>query len=90
MPEMIEQLISAGVTNTAGKNARQLKDLRNQSGIPKFKTVLNSIQRNRSELELDQRGKGVITKGKNKRELVELCGQHNITVMKTVEKVKEG
>jgi hypothetical protein len=91
MPEMIEQLISsAGVTNTAGKNGRQLKDLCNQSGIPTFTTMFDSIQRNRSELELDLRGKGVTTKGKNKRELVELCGQHNITVMKTVEKVKEG
>ncbi len=36
------------------------------------------------------RGKNVSTKGKNKRELVELCTFHNIEVMKTVEKIKEG
>ena len=90
MPELREQLISAGVTNIAEKNTRQLKDLCNQSGIATFKTVLNSIQRNRSELEIDLRGRGVTTKGKNKRELVELCGQHNIETMKTVSRIKEG
>ncbi len=50
---------------------------------------MNLIERNRSELELDLRGgRGVGTKGKNKRELVELCRQHNI--IKTKDKIKEG
>jgi hypothetical protein len=43
---MKEQLISAGVTDTARKNTRQLKDLCNQVGIAMIKTVLNSIQQN--------------------------------------------
>jgi hypothetical protein len=41
-------------------------------------------------LELELRGRGLVTKGKNKRELVQLCEQHNIAIMKTVEKIKEG
>jgi len=52
--------------------------------------VLNSVERNRSELELELRGKGISTMGKNKRELVELCQHHNIAIKKAVEKVKEG
>ena len=47
-------------------------------------------ERNWTELELDLRGLGVSTKGKNKRELVELCAQHQIAVSKNVEKIKEG
>lgn len=52
--------------------------------------MLNSIERNRSELEIELRGKNITTKGKNKRELVELCQNNNIAVTKTVEKIKEG
>ena len=89
-PEMIEQLTVNGVTETAGKSTRQLKNLCTQHGIPVFKTVLNSVERNRSELELELRGKGISTMGKNKRELVELCQHHNIAIKKAVEKVKEG
>ena len=87
---MIEQLTVNGVTETAGKSTRQLKNLCTQHGIPVFKTVLNSVERNRSELELELRGKGISTMGKNKRELVELCQHHNIAIKKAVEKVKEG
>ncbi len=91
IPEMMEVLsASAGLANTSGKSTRQLKDLCAQHGIPTFKTVMNSIERNRSELEIELRGKNVSTNGKNKRELVELCTFHNIEVTKTVEKIKEG
>jgi hypothetical protein len=41
-------------------------------------------------LELSLRGIGVGTKGKNKRELVELCKHHSIVITKTVEKIREG
>jgi predicted ATPase len=41
-------------------------------------------------LELELRERGLNTKGKNKRELVELCEQHQIAITKTVAKVKEG
>jgi hypothetical protein len=41
-------------------------------------------------LELDLRGRGISTKGKNKREIVEICEQHEITITKNVEKIKEG
>jgi len=47
-------------------------------------------ERNRSELELELQGRGLNTKGTNKRELVELCEQHQIAISKTVAKVKEG
>jgi hypothetical protein len=91
IPEMMEVLsASAGLANTSGKSTRQLKELCARHGIPTFKTVINSIERNRSELVIELRGKNVSTKGKNKRELVELCTFHNIEVTKTVEKIKEG
>ncbi|KAI2512942.1 hypothetical protein MHU86_1488 [Fragilaria crotonensis] len=91
IPEMIEQPnVTAGVSNALGKSMRQLKDLCFRHGIPTFKAVLNSIERNRSELEIELRGKNITTKGKNKRELVELCQNNNIAVTKTVEKIKEG
>jgi isochorismate hydrolase len=77
-----------GVADTVGKNARQLKDLCAQHGIPTVKTVSNSLERNRSELELELRG--VVTKGKNKREFVQLCEHHQIAIVKTVGKIKEG
>jgi hypothetical protein len=47
IPEMMEVLsASAGLANTSGKSARQLKDLCAQHGIPTFKTVINSIEQN--------------------------------------------
>jgi hypothetical protein len=61
-----------------------------QHGIPTVKTVSNSLEQNRSELELELKGRGAVTKGKNKRELVQLCEHHQITIAKTVEKIKEG
>ena len=36
-----------------------------------------------------ERWRGVVTQGKNKQELVQLCEQHHIATMKTVEKIKE-
>ena len=48
------------------------------------------IERNRTELELELRDRGLSIKGKNKRELVEICTNHNIAIIKTVEKIKEG
>ena len=48
----------------------------------------NVVERNRTELELC--GKGFSIKGKNKRELVEICINNNIAITKTVDKVKEG
>ena len=50
----------------------------------------NVVERNRTELELELRGKGFSIKGKNKRELVEICINNNIAITKTVDKVKEG
>jgi hypothetical protein len=40
------------------KNARQLKNLCVQHGIPTIKTVSNSLERNRSELEMELRDGG--------------------------------
>jgi hypothetical protein len=90
IPELIKKLADNGVKDTTGKNTRQLKDLCARHGIQTFKTATNSIERNRSELELDLRGgRGVGTKGKNKRELIELCRQHNISIIKTVDKSRK-
>jgi hypothetical protein len=41
-------------------------------------------------LELELRVRGINTRGRNKRELIGLCEQHNIETSKIVEKVKEG
>jgi hypothetical protein len=79
-----------GISQTQGKTTRQLKELCAKHGIPTFKTVVNAIERNRCELELELRGRGINTKGRNKRELVEISIQHNIETNKIVEKMKEG
>jgi hypothetical protein len=85
----IELLTAAYVLGTEGKNMRQLKDLCVDHGILTFKSVLNSVERNRAELELSLRGKGIGTQGKNERELVELCERHSIAITKTAEKIRE-
>jgi hypothetical protein len=48
-------------------------------GIPTLKTVSNTVERNRSELELKpKQGKGI----KQRAELVNVCVQHNIETNK--------
>ncbi|KAI2495669.1 hypothetical protein MHU86_18853 [Fragilaria crotonensis] len=47
-------------------------------------------QRNKSELILDLHGKGINTKGKNKKELVAVCISNNIPIDREVPKIKEG
>ena len=48
-------------------------------------------ERNRSALELDLKTKGINTKGKNKKELVQLCVLHEIpSTVITVENFREG
>ena len=89
-PELILTLSDNGISNTEGKTTRHLKELCAQHGIPTFKTVANAVERNRSELELELRGRGINTRGRNKRELIGLCEQHNIETSKIVEKIKEG
>jgi hypothetical protein len=91
MPELILQLRENGVEDAlARKSIRQLRSLCSQHGLPTHKSVSILLERNRSELELDLRGRGISRKEKNKRELVEICEQHQITITKNVEKIKEG
>jgi hypothetical protein len=92
MPELILQLREKvdEEISLAGKSIRQLRNLCKQNGLDTDKSVPIVHERNRTELELDLRGLGVSTKGKNKRELVELCTHHQIAVSKNVEKIKEG
>jgi hypothetical protein len=51
---------------------------------------VNALERSRSELELKLRGRGINIKGRNKRELVKICVQHNIKANKIIEIIKEG
>ncbi len=44
--EMKAQLVENGIADTVGKNARQMKDLCVQHGIPTLKTVSNSLEQN--------------------------------------------
>jgi hypothetical protein len=46
--------------------------------------------RNKSELILELRGKGINTKGKNKKELVAVCINNSIPITCEVPKIKEG
>ena len=91
-PELILQLREQGVEDTGFtvKSIRQLRNLSIQHGLSISKDVAIVHERNRTELEIDLRTLGVSTKGKNKRELVEMCRQHQITITKNVEKVREG
>ena len=75
---------------TSQRTTRQLRDLCQKHQIPISRLVENVIERNRAELELELRSRGILTKGKNKRELVDLCKANGIECTKTVEKIKEG
>lgn len=90
--EMTQQLADRGILegNDTLRNTRQLRSLCSQHGIPTSRSVENVIERNRTELELELRGRGLSIKGKNKRELVDICHNNNIPITKTVEKVREG
>ena len=48
------------------------------------------VPRNKSELILDLHGKGINTKGKNKKELVALCVNNDILTNREVPRTKEG
>jgi hypothetical protein len=92
MPELILQLrekVDKEFSFT-GRSIRQLRNLCTQYGLDTDKSVPIVHARNRTDLELDLRGLGVSTRGKNKRELVELCAHHQIAVSRNVGKIKEG
>jgi hypothetical protein len=89
---MKQQLANKGIfEDTASpKSTRQLRKLCSQHDIPTSRSVENVIERNRTELELELRGRGLSIKGKKKRELVEICTYNSIAITETVEKIKEG
>ena len=91
MPELILQLREKvdEEFSLAGRSIRQLRNLCTIYGLDTDKSVPIVHARNRTDLELDLRGLGVSTKGKNKRELAELCAHHQSAVS-NVEKIKEG
>ena len=71
------------------RTTRQLRDLCQQHQIPMSRLVENIIECNRAELELGElRSRGILTKGKNKRELVDLCKANDVACTKTVEKFR--
>jgi hypothetical protein len=85
------QLQEKGVSDAlAGKSIRQLRALCTQHGIATHKLILMLIERNRSEVELELQGRGINTKGKNNREIDEMCKQHHIEMAKNEDKIKEG
>ena len=92
IPELVLKLQEKGLVRDtlAGKSIRQLRTLCAQHEIVTHKLVSTSVERNRSELELDLQRRGISTKGKNKRELVEICEQHHIDITKNEDKIKEG
>ena len=70
MPELILQLrekVDKEFSST-GRSIRQLRNLCTQYGLDTDKSVPIVHVRNWTDLELDLRGEGVSTKGKNKRE----------------------
>ena len=48
------------------------------------------LPRNRAELIVDLQAKNINTKGKNKKELMTLCSQHEIPITEEVTKINEG
>jgi len=50
----------------------------------------SELPRNKAEIELDLKSKGVNTKGKNKKELVALCAQHEVPIVHREQKKREG
>ena len=75
---------------TSQRTTRQLRNLCRKHQIPISRPVENVIERNRAELELELRSQGILTKGKSKRELFDLCRANDIACMRTAEKIKEG
>ena len=61
-----------------------------QHKIPTSRRVENVLERIRPELEVELRGRGISNKGKNKRELADLCLVDNIAMTRTAEKIKGG
>jgi hypothetical protein len=61
-----------------------------QHDIQLWTTCSSTNERNRSALELDLKTKGINTKGKNKKELVQLCVLHEIPTTITLENFREG
>ena len=92
VPELILQLRESGFEDSLAEKTiqPQLRTLCAQHGLSTQKSVANVHKRNRSELEISLLGRGINTKGKNKRELVELCEQKQIATTKNVEQIKEG
>jgi hypothetical protein len=85
-PDINLSLNNNGALHTDGKRMRQLKELCTKYRISTFKTVANTVERNRAELELELRPRGVNTQGRNKRELVKICVQNNIETKKIIER----
>jgi hypothetical protein len=87
---MKEELGKKGIAEeddaTSQRTTRQLRDLCRQHQIPMQRPVENIIERNRVEIELELRSQGILTKGKNKQELVDLCRANDIACMRTAEK----
>ena len=91
VPELILQLRENGIEDSlAEKSIWQLRSLCTQHGLLTHKTVAIVHERARSELEISLKGRGISTKGKNKRELVLLCEQNQIAITKNVKRIKEG
>ncbi|KAI2509347.1 hypothetical protein MHU86_5100 [Fragilaria crotonensis] len=64
--EMKEELGKKGIAEedaTSQRTTRQLRDLCRQHQIPISRPVENVIERNRAELELELRSRGILTKG---------------------------
>jgi hypothetical protein len=91
-PELICLLNDNGILNTEGKKCKSLDEPCTQHGIPTYKTVANAVERNRSELELELRGRGIKTRGRTKGSALDYASSS--TTLKTssivMNEVKEG
>ena len=90
--ELPQQLQENGVEDSlAEKSIRQLRNLcTQQHGLLTIKRVPIVHERNRFELEISLKGRGISTKGKNKNELVVLCEQNQIAITKYDTQIKKG
>ena len=71
--ELVLQLREIGIEDSlAEKSIRQLRNLCTRHGLSTHKVVPIVHEQNQSELEISLKGRGISTKGKNKRELVVL------------------
>ena len=50
----------------------------------------SEVERYKADLTVELGSKGISTKGKNKRELIELCNNNGISTVRSVQKIKEG